>query len=51
MVNEGDFIREVAGAMHNWSIQEDSGFVTTSGLPLDMSDINPDEATDIPPQR
>ncbi len=51
VVDEGDFIREVAGAMHNWSIIEDSGFVTTSGLPLDMSDINPDEATDIPPQR
>ena len=51
VVDEGDFIREVAGATHNWSIIEDSGFVTTSGLPLDMSDINPDEATDIPPQR
>jgi quercetin dioxygenase-like cupin family protein len=51
IVDEGDFIREIAGATHNWSIQEDSGFVTTSGLPLDMTDINPDEATDIPPER
>lgn len=51
VVDEGDFIREVAGAMHHWNVPNDSGFVTTSGLPLDMSDINPDEATDIPPQR
>lgn len=51
VVNEGDFIREIAGLQHNWSIQSDSGFVTTSGLPLDMAGINPDEATDVPPQR
>lgn len=50
VVNEGDFIREIAGATHNWDIQADSGFVTTSGLPLDMADINPDEATDVPPR-
>ena len=51
VVDEGDFIREIAGLQHNWSIQSDSGFVTTSGLPLDMASINPDEATDVPPQR
>jgi quercetin dioxygenase-like cupin family protein len=51
IVNKGDFIREVADATHNWIVQENSGFVTTSGLPLDMSGINPDEATDIPPQQ
>ncbi|MBT4740714.1 MAG: cupin domain-containing protein [Rhodospirillaceae bacterium] len=51
VVDEGDFIREVAGATHNWNVPNDSGFVTTSGLPLDMADINPDEATDIPPER
>ena len=51
VVNEGDFIREIAGAQHNWTIQADSGFVTTSGLPLEMAGINPDEATDVPPQR
>ncbi len=51
VVNEGDFIREIAGLEHNWTIQSDSGFVTTSGKPLDMASINPDEATDVPPQR
>lgn len=51
VVNEGDFIREIAGLEHNWSIQSDSGFVTTSGKPLEMESINPDEATDVPPQR
>lgn len=51
VVGEGDFIREIAGLEHFWTIQSDSGFVTTSGLPLDMAEINPDEATDIPPQR
>ena len=50
-VSEGDFIREIAGLQHNWAIHSDSGFVTTSGLPLDMAGINPDEATDVPPQR
>ena len=51
VVNEGDFIREIAGLMHNWTITSDSGFVTTSGKPLDMDQINPDEATDRPPER
>ncbi len=51
VVNEGDFIREIAGLMHNWTITSDSGFVTTSGKPLDMEQINPDEATDRPPER
>jgi len=51
VVDEGDFIREIAGLMHNWTITSDSGFVTTSGKPLDMEQINPDEATDRPPER
>ncbi|MFL2770133.1 MAG: cupin domain-containing protein [Rhodospirillaceae bacterium] len=50
VVDRGDFIREIAGAMHHWNIQSDSGFVTTSGLPLDMGNIDPDKATDVPPR-
>ena len=51
VVNTGDFIREIAGLQHHWTITSDSGFVTTSGKPLDMDQINPDEATDRPPER
>lgn len=50
VVNEGDFIREIAGLDHNWNVTADSGFVTTSGKPLDMDVIDPDKATDVPPQ-
>lgn len=50
VVNEGDFIREIAGLEHNWNVTSDSGFVTTSGKPLDMDVIDPDKATDVPPQ-
>lgn len=50
VVNEGDFIREIAGLDHNWNVTSDSGFVTTSGKPLDMDVIDPDKATDVPPQ-
>lgn len=47
-VNRGDFIREVAGATHNWDVTEDSGFVTTSALPIGAGPIDPNKATDIP---
>lgn len=50
VVNKGDFIREIAGLEHNWNVTSDSGFVTTSGKPLDMDVIDPDKATDVPPQ-
>lgn len=49
VVNEGDFIREVAGLEHFWNVTSDSGFVTTSGKPLDMEVIDPNKATDVPP--
>jgi quercetin dioxygenase-like cupin family protein len=48
IVNRGDFIREVAGATHNWDVTEDSGFVTTSALPVGAGPIDPNKATDIP---
>ncbi len=47
-VDRGDFIREIAGAMHNWDVTEDSGFVTTSALPIGAGPIDPNKATDIP---
>jgi len=49
-VTAGDFIREIAGAQHNWDVTEESGFVTTSALPLGVEAIDPDKATDVPPQ-
>ena len=47
-VTTGDFIREVAHLMHNWDVTEDSGFVTTSALPIGAEPIDPSEATDRP---
>ena len=47
-VTKGDFIREVAGAQHNWDVTEESGFVTTSALPVGAGSIDPDKATDRP---
>jgi quercetin dioxygenase-like cupin family protein len=49
-VTAGDFIREVAGLMHNWDVTEESGFVTTSALPIGAGPIDPNKATDRPPQ-
>lgn len=48
VVNDGDFIREVAGLMHNWDEVEAGGFVTTSGLPVGAGPIDPSKATDRP---
>lgn len=48
VVTAGDFIREVAGLMHNWDVTEESGFVTTSALPLGAGPIDPNKATDRP---
>jgi quercetin dioxygenase-like cupin family protein len=47
-VNSGDFLREVAGLMHNWDVIEESGFVTTSALPVGAGPIDPSKATDRP---
>ncbi|MEE8306443.1 MAG: cupin domain-containing protein [Gammaproteobacteria bacterium] len=47
-VTKGDFIREIAGAEHNWDVTEESGFVTTSALPVGAESIDPDQATDRP---
>lgn len=47
-VSAGDFIREVAGLMHNWDVTEQSSFVTTSALPIGAGPIDPDQATDRP---
>ncbi len=47
-VTAGDFIREVAGLQHHWDVTEDSGFVTTSALPIGAGPIDPDKATDRP---
>ncbi len=47
-VQSGDFIREIAGAEHNWDVTTDSGFVTTSALPIGADSIAPEEATDRP---
>ncbi len=47
-VTAGDFIREVAGLMHNWDVTEDSAFVTTSALPVGSGPIDPSKATDRP---
>jgi len=49
-VKAGDFIREVAGLMHNWDVGVPSGFVTTSALPVGAGPIDPNKATDRPPQ-
>jgi len=46
VVNAGDFIREVAGLEHFWNVTADSSFVTTSGLPANLTLIDPDKATD-----
>lgn len=48
VVNDGDFIREVAGLMHNWDEVEGGGFVTTSALPIGAGPIDPSKATDRP---
>jgi quercetin dioxygenase-like cupin family protein len=45
-VKRGDFIREVAGLKHYWNVIENSGFVTTSALPIGSGPIDPDKATD-----
>ncbi len=47
-VTAGDFLREVAGVQHNWDVTEESGFVTTSALPLGAGPIDPSKATDRP---
>ena len=47
-VTAGDFLREVAGVMHNWDVTEESGFVTTSALPLGAGPLDPSKATDRP---
>jgi quercetin dioxygenase-like cupin family protein len=49
-VKAGDFIREVAGLMHNWDVGVASSFVTTSALPVGAGPIDPNKATDRPPQ-
>lgn len=49
-VKAGDFIREVAGLMHNWDVGVPSSFVTTSALPAGAGPIDPNKATDRPPQ-
>jgi quercetin dioxygenase-like cupin family protein len=51
LAEEGDFIREVAGLQHNWDCPEDSGFVTTSALPIGAGPIDASKATDIPPAK
>ena len=48
VVSAGDFLREVAGLMHNWDVTEESGFVTTSALPAGAGPIDPGKATDVP---
>ncbi len=50
-VTTGDFIREVAGLMHNWDVTENSSFVTTSALPIGAGPIDPAKATDRPPEK
>jgi quercetin dioxygenase-like cupin family protein len=47
-VTAGDFLREVAGVQHNWDVTEESGFVTTSALPVGAGPIDPSKATDRP---
>lgn len=47
-VTAGDFLREVAGLMHNWDVTEESSFVTTSALPIGAGPIDPSKATDRP---
>ena len=47
-VTAGDFLREVAGLMHNWDVTEASSFVTTSALPIGAGPIDPSKATDRP---
>jgi quercetin dioxygenase-like cupin family protein len=47
-VTAGDFIREVAGLQHHWDVTEESGFVTTSALPVGAGPIDPNKATDRP---
>lgn len=51
VVEAGDFIREVAGLQHNWDSFEESGFVTTSALPVGAGPIDASKATDIPPAK
>lgn len=51
VAEEGDFIREVAGLQHNWDCTEESGFVTTSALPIGAGPIDASKATDIPPAK
>jgi quercetin dioxygenase-like cupin family protein len=49
-VKAGDFLREVAGLMHHWDVGVESGFVTTSALPIGAGPIDPNKATDRPAQ-
>jgi len=49
-VKAGDFLREAAGLMHYWDVGVESGFVTTSALPIGAGPIDPNKATDRPPQ-
>ncbi len=49
-VKAGDFLREAAGLMHHWDVAVESGFVTTSALPIGAGPIDPSKATDRPPQ-
>lgn len=47
-VGAGDFLWEEAGKKHFWEISQESGFVTTSGLPKGAAPIDPANATDRP---
>jgi quercetin dioxygenase-like cupin family protein len=49
-VKAGDFLREVAGLSHHWDVGVLSSFVTTSALPVGAGPIDPNKATDRPPQ-
>jgi quercetin dioxygenase-like cupin family protein len=49
-VKAGDFIREAAGLQHHWEVAVPAGFVTTSALPPGSGPIDPNKATDRPPQ-
>jgi quercetin dioxygenase-like cupin family protein len=47
-VQAGDFLREVAELKHHWEVPEESGFATTSALPIGAGPIDPSKATDRP---
>ena len=50
-VYAGDFVREVAGKHHHWEPQEDTHFVTTSGVYPGGGPIDPAQSTDRPATR